>query len=427
MFDPGFWNNIIYALASIIFCVLFIMVDTLFISFKHDKIDYSDALCDSPSLCFERACTLLDVSHYSESTLKQIEEEIRKLFESEKLRKLMHIVSSQLTDQEKNEQKYFTLLKTLRKVSHILYRKNYFSKRRPARLKTLLSLVRDNENIMSDIEASTLSSKEKSKLKKLIYACSNITQIGSILLVGSGINAKIALSREHVFLYFPINKQEVLFIDFSCNFFEKVKIDDHYHRKWPILYLKEKNIIPVYDNLRLTQEQSAIFTTYSNYSFIYRGLGNTKKEASLLEKSVNMYSQLYEAIINMGCAYHDSNKPGEAIERYSLAIFFNPECDVAYYNRGIAYVNCNDTTNAINDLSRAIEMNPKFYDAYYNRAMVHLLRDEFSEASRNAKELIRLKREDFAKDLFEKIAKCKISRTNSTSEEGLIIHYTITE
>ncbi|MBU1112252.1 MAG: tetratricopeptide repeat protein [Candidatus Omnitrophica bacterium] len=275
----------------------------------------------------------------------------------------------------------------------------------------LVSLVNGlcKEDIIDLIESSSLSRREKEEEKKSKFACSAITQLGSILLTMLGFDAMTALSPSHIFNYISFDGRQILFIDFTNQIFEIVNIEFYYdiggsyialkpeHRlnfdrvkeirkqletgEKTIGQMSQKELLNVeYSYLALTDSYSATAYIYNNLGFVYYSKGNLTQAILDYNQALNINPNLAAAYNNRGLAYHRQDQLDRAISDYNQVLKINPYDTFAYNNRGNAYCSKREFTRAISDYNQALNINQNLAEPHHNLGFIYAGKGDFTQA-----------------------------------------------
>ncbi len=93
--------------------------------------------------------------------------------------------------------------------------------------------------------------------------------------------------------------------------------------------------------------------------------------------SMQKYSKYY---IDVGRAYANEGKYGDAIWFYQRALLITPNSDTAYCNMGLAYYHIDEITKALDMCKRAIYSNPKNIELYKYLGMLYNDMQEYYKA-----------------------------------------------
>lgn len=264
------------------------------------------------------------------------------------------------------------------KIGDLLKQEGFLNYAPAHPLSKLLATGFSDEDIFGVIDSSSLSLKDKERLKVERFQCSAIAQLGAIILGKLGFDVKIATAQAHVFDYVILADDDTYFVDFTKEFFGRLDINEYYKQEGKYLVLKDKYRIPkdrmqeilknykpesgleilnlAYGDIFLTEDDSCAFVIYSDYCKICEDVGN--------------YDQ----------AILDCNKSIKA----------NADFSEAYYNRGLAYAYKGEYDKAISDYIKVIELKPNYANAYHNLAAAYSFKKDYDkshEVVRKAKDL----------------------------------------
>jgi tetratricopeptide (TPR) repeat protein len=281
------------------------------------------------------------------------------------------------------------------KLGRSIRQQGYLDIRNPKPLIRLLVNSLGDDNMLSAIDPSPLS------------ACSVVSQLASIVLELSGIDARVAIAFEHVFNIIPLDGRQVIFADFSNEIFDIVDMDEFYriNGKYRVLK-KEQRLAPkfvryindqwdkghipttqrqilnlyIYFYFYMSDNNSATAIIYTNRGNDYALKGDYKKALVNYAQALKINPHIAGVYCNRGLVYAAIGDLNRAIFDYNRALEINPDDADTYNDRGLAFKNKNDLARAINDYNRALEINPNFYQIYINRAACYYYLKEYAKA-----------------------------------------------
>ncbi|WP_434521739.1 tetratricopeptide repeat protein [Halorubrum sp. AS12] len=162
-------------------------------------------------------------------------------------------------------------------------------------------------------------------------------------------------------------------------------IDSYYNRANVLANLEryEEALEDLSRAIELNPEDSG---AYADRGTIKSNLERHKEALEDLDRAIELNPEDSGAYADRGAIKSRLERYEEALEDLDRAIELNLEDSRAYANRGLIKSNLERHEEALEDLDRAIELDPESEFALRNRSEIHLLRGDFEEAQRDAKE-----------------------------------------
>ncbi len=295
----------------------------------------------------------------------------------------------------------------LEKVGRLIYQEANIDYPQPHILSKLMVNSLAGEDMIQVINASPMDQKIKEeRIQKEIFACSAISQLGSIILNLLQFKVEVAETPNHIFNCIVFGEGKLLYIlDYSLKVFGVVDINKYYEPKGKYLVLKEEYWLSPeqlcaieektkkgttitlgelleyrYHSIYITGDYSATRTIYGNCGYEYLNKGDYEKALSSYNKAIELGPNDPYAYFNRGFFYGKINKCREAILDFNKSIELYPDFAEAYNDRGIIYSFTNNPDLAITDFNKAIEIDKAFVLPYYNRANAYFLKQEYNKA-----------------------------------------------
>jgi Flp pilus assembly protein TadD len=139
---------------------------------------------------------------------------------------------------------------------------------------------------------------------------------------------------------------------------------------------------------RALKIDSTQFSYHRAIGEIYRRLGNTLLAVSHGETAVRLMPNDYEALFNLGLAYNDSGRFGDAASTYQKVLHLKPHHSEASNNLGSCLERAGDETGAMKAYENAILGNPKNAQAHNNLGALLSARGALDEARQSFKNSI---------------------------------------
>jgi putative GTP pyrophosphokinase len=111
-----------------------------------------------------------------------------------------------------------------------------------------------------------------------------------------------------------------------------------------------------------------------------------------------------------GMAYFVLSQYKRAIQNFSNAIRYDPECFRAYNNRALTYRILHQYERALHDLDCSLEINTTQAEGYYVRALTHFDLEDFSKALRDCNSVLNIKPDFIAVQHLKKLIASKITK-----------------
>jgi len=110
----------------------------------------------------------------------------------------------------------------------------------------------------------------------------------------------------------------------------------------------------------------------------------------LIGASVAVNPRQPVAFNNLGCAFQDAGRPGEALDSYDRALDLVPDYAEAHYNRGNTLHSLGRLEEAVAAYDRTVALIPEHGEAFSNRGIVLATLERFDEAIDSFDAVIRL-------------------------------------
>jgi tetratricopeptide (TPR) repeat protein len=308
----------------------------------------------------------------------------------------------------------------------LLKQEGYLDSRQPHHLSKLLVSSLCSEDIFSVLDNSHIALEKKKSLATNLVACSDISQLGHILLNLLGFEAKIVclpdllagfrgqdtfikdqMDTSHVINFAYLNNRNVVFIDFLYTVVKVVDLNKYYElvgRRW---FLKKEYWIPpqklskviedvakglsseikmedmlnMYYCFEIMENSSgATAFIYPNIGRVYADLKNPDKAIYYYNKSIKIEPNDASSYLNRGNAQADKGNYNQAVSDFDEAIKLDPELAEAYNSRGTIYNAKGNYDQSISDFNKAIELKSKFPEVHYNRAIAYYFKQEYAKA-----------------------------------------------
>jgi tetratricopeptide (TPR) repeat protein len=151
---------------------------------------------------------------------------------------------------------------------------------------------------------------------------------------------------------------------------------------------KEDAIKAYTEAIRLEPSMEA---AYFNRALTYSELGLDKeavkdmdslmtRRSELAKKLQGLFGVIVAANISMGTNAADSGNLDLALEKYNIALTYDPNSSDAHVGRGFVFSQKGRFEDAIAEFDRALESNPKSALAFHNRGQTNIARSEFDQA-----------------------------------------------
>jgi len=339
---------------------------------------------------------------YPEDSWPSIEKELNNLLTKINFEHLKNEVALAKSDPSKLQQLFADL-------GVLLGEMGYLDTQSPRPLIKLLVNSLGHEDILEQIEDSSIKLEEKNEYKNLLVACTALSQLGYITLDLLGLEVKVADTPNHFFNCIFFDDKEVLFVDFLNLIFIIVDIEEYYKVEGKYMVLKEEYRVPperllqmkrqssvrgglfgiakdeilqvFYFSFRINDYCAATPGIYSNLGCVYGKAGNFDQSIYYFTKAIGINPNCALTYYNRGIIYEEGwGDYTQAISDYTKSIEINPYDERAYRNRGILYYNQGDSSQAISDFTKAVKIDPNSADTYYNRGIVYQHQDNFSQA-----------------------------------------------
>jgi predicted O-linked N-acetylglucosamine transferase (SPINDLY family) len=152
-------------------------------------------------------------------------------------------------------------------------------------------------------------------------------------------------------------------------------------------YNKSLSINPDFSEARDCQENILLKKRNSD-SFLYKGTmeaksGNFEMALTFIKKAIEQDSTNPVAHNNYGNILYETQDLVGSLERYDLAIKFNPSYSEAYYNKGNALDALGRANEAIDSYMTALALNNHYAKAYFNLANILQRKNELKKALEN--------------------------------------------
>lgn len=254
----------------------------------------------------------------------------------------------------------------------------YMDTQNPTALQKLLVDSFGSENILSIIESSTMSYEEKTAEKNNVFACSATTQLALIALKMIGIDARSAISPNHVFVAIPVGDNRIIVADFKNDLFEVFDLPEWYEVKGSYWVLKEKHRIPY----------SQLATLMQNW------IQNGEPPKTLAETLNVLYSYIYvtkrqdaTAFLygRRGAVFFATGYLDDALKNFNEALMLDDNIADHFTNRGAVYATKRDFDKALNDFNKSLTLNPDDSFSLHNRSQLYTELGNAEQARLDAK------------------------------------------
>ncbi len=131
---------------------------------------------------------------------------------------------------------------------------------------------------------------------------------------------------------------------------------------------------------KIIENQSSNSDAYNLLGVIAIQTSNFKKAVSLIDKAININSNIDTYHFNKGSALQNLDRNNDAIESFDRALKLNPEYADAYSNRGLALENLGRDQEALLCYHEAIKIKSDQAEFYYNRGNILQKLNLYSEA-----------------------------------------------
>lgn len=119
---------------------------------------------------------------------------------------------------------------------------------------------------------------------------------------------------------------------------------------------------------------------WNNWGYLLLSRGEAERAIKKLELALDLESNDFEAMVNMGIALDKLQKPEEALAFYRKAQGINPNSPVLYNNIGAALWRSKRPEEAQEAFRRALDLNPRDASAANNLGIILLSSGKFREA-----------------------------------------------
>src|SRR5262249_37180908 len=134
--------------------------------------------------------------------------------------------------------------------------------------------------------------------------------------------------------------------------------------------------------------QPSMQEAYFNRALTHSELGQDKEAvrdmdtlvssgSELGKKLKGLFGAIVGANISMGTAAAERGDWNLALEKYDIALIYEPKSPDAHVGRGLIFAQRGKFDDAIAEFDRALDLNPKSALAYHNRGQANLTRSRF--------------------------------------------------
>jgi len=106
----------------------------------------------------------------------------------------------------------------------------------------------------------------------------------------------------------------------------------------------------------------------------YFSQGNDEKARKTFEKALELDPQNYKVLFNLGIIYYKNDQTKEAIHYFEKAKALNPSYSSIYYQEGLAFIKTRDYSRAIDCLEKFLELEPQAPEASQVKQIIEELK-----------------------------------------------------